>query len=218
MYPRLTVRELVKLFGSFFPQARPEMELVNLVGLADKAEARVLNLSGGQMQKLAIAIALVNDGDLIFLDEPTTGLDPQARRDLWDVIMEFKKAGKTVFLTTHYMDEAEKLCDRVAVVDHGRIIAQGSPQQLITENFKERALELSQPELDGDSRLEKLPGVNRVQFDEEVITIYTTEVPHTIASLMEMTAADGISVNDLVVRQATLEDVFLKLTGRRIRE
>ncbi len=218
MYPRLTVSEVVRLFCSFYSRHLEPAEIISQVGLQNKAGTQIKNLSGGQVQRLAIALAMVNDGDLVFLDEPTTGLDPQARRNLWDVVFSLKKSGKTIFLTTHYMDEAERLCDRVAVIDHGKIIALGSPHDLIRDHFLERALEFIQPALAGDERLSGLSGVTRVRGNGERVTLYTTDVPRTIASLMELGEVVGAPIKDMVIRQATLEDVFLKLTGRRIRE
>lgn len=218
LYPRLTVREIVGLFASFFKAPLHAEQVIEQVGLKEKTGAQVKTLSGGQLQRLAIATAMVNNGDLIFLDEPTTGLDPQARRSLWDIIINFKKTGKTVFLTTHYMDEAERLCDRVAVIDNGRIIAMGSPRELILSNFKEKALEFYQPQLAADVGLENIVGVNRMQVNENMVTLYTTEAAQTIAELMKIAAQRGIAVEDITVRGASLEDVFLKYTGRRLRE
>ncbi len=221
LYPRLTVREVVELFGSFFPRPLPAADVIARVGLTEKANTQTKALSGGQLHRLAIAVAMVGDGEVIFLDEPTTGLDPQARRNLWDVVRDLRKTGKTVFLTTHYMDEAEKLCDRVAVVDYGRIIAEGSPKELIDEHFTDRAVQFVEPALasgDATAGLEALPGVRRVRREDDTVTLYTSEAPAAIARLMEYAAERGVTIDDIVVRQATLEDVFLKLTGRKIRE
>lgn len=217
LYPRLTVSEIVGLFGSFFKAPLPVEKVIEQVGLQEKARAQVRTLSGGQLQRLAIATAMVNDGDLIFLDEPTTGLDPQARRSLWDIILNLKLAGKTVFLTTHYMDEAERLCDRVAIIDNGHIIAMGSPRELILSNFKEKALEFYQPRL-ANTGIENTIGVTRMQVDEKMVTLYTTEAAQTIAELMKTASDRGIAIDDITVRGASLEDVFLKYTGRRLRE
>ncbi|MGE5576728.1 MAG: ABC transporter ATP-binding protein [Syntrophothermus sp.] len=218
MFPRLTVREVVRLYASFYPRSAGEDEVIGLVGLQEKAGTQTRHLSGGQLQRLSVALAMVGDGDIIFLDEPTTGLDPQARRRLWDVIHQMREKGKTVFLTTHYMDEAEKLCDRVAVVDRGKIIALDSPQALINEHFHEKAIEFNQPALATDQALAGLPGVARVQVEGDLIILYSSEVARTIAALMEHSQNAGAPVEDLTVRTATLEDVFLKLTGRRMRE
>jgi ABC-2 type transport system ATP-binding protein len=217
LYPRLTVRELVELFARLFPKARPADEVIELVGLQEKAKTPSKDLSGGQRQRLAVALALVNDPDLIFLDEPTTGLDPQARRAVWEVVRDLRRAGKTVLLTTHYMDEAEQLCDRVAVMDHGQIIALDTPEALINQHFQETAIEfvaLSEPPRD---RLAGLPGVTQVVFENGHPTLYSTDVPRTMAGMFELVASGVLAFRDMTVRQATLEDVFLKLTGRRIR-
>ncbi|MHB1127051.1 MAG: ABC transporter ATP-binding protein [Bacillota bacterium] len=217
LYPRLTVREMVDLFASFYPNPANVDDVISMVSLEEKSRVQTKDLSGGQMQRLAIAVAMASNGDVVFLDEPTTGLDPQARRSLWDVILDLKRRGKTVFLTTHYMDEAERLCDRVAVVDHGRIIAEGSPKELIDAHFREQAVAFVEPELIGDPHLNDLPGVRRVHVEEECITLYSTEAAQTIAQLMDYAAQKGLGINDITVRRSTLEDVFLKLTGRRIR-
>ena len=217
LYPRLTVRELVHLFARLFPTARPVDEVIEQVGLQEKAKTKSKDLSGGQRQRLAVALALVNDPDLIFLDEPTTGLDPQARRRLWDVVRELKRAGRTVLLTTHYMDEAEQLCDRVAVMDHGRIIAMDTPEALINQHFQETAIEFVAMGEPPRERLATLPGVTQMLLENGRPTLYTTDVPRTMAGLFELVAAGALAFKDMTVRQATLEDVFLKLTGRRIR-
>lgn len=218
LYPRLTVKETVRLFASFYERTLPPDEVIERVGLEAKAKTVVRGLSGGQVQRLAVALAMINDADLMFLDEPTTGLDPQARRALWDVIRELQGRGKTVFLTTHYMDEAERLCDKVAVVDHGKVIAFGSPSELIFEHFQEQAIEFSNSISDDLEKLERLPGVTRARFHENKATLYTRDVPGTMAALMQLASGGGVHIEDVIVRRATLEDVFLKLTGRRIRE
>lgn len=218
VFPRLTVSELVQLFASFYRDPIPADEVIEMVGLTEKKNVQSKKLSGGQMHRLAIALAIVSNGRIIFLDEPTTGLDPQARRNLWEVILGLKKSGKAVFLTTHYMDEAEKLCDWVAIVDQGRIIAEGHPETLIDEHFKERALEFEQPAYTNDKRLEKLTGVKKMITDGDLVTLYTETVSQTIAELFELAKETGHPVNDIAVRRSTLEDLFLKLTGRRIRE
>jgi ABC-2 type transport system ATP-binding protein len=217
LYTRLTVRELVKLFAQLFPKARPVDDVIALVGLEEKAKARSSALSGGQKQRLAVALALINDPDLVFLDEPTTGLDPQARRALWNVIRDLKAAGKTVLLTTHYMEEAEQLCDRVAVMDHGRIIALDTPAALINHHFKETAIELVAIGEPPRERLAALPGVTQTVFENGRPMLYSTDVPRTMAGLFGLVEAGELAFKDMTVRQATLEDVFIKLTGRRIR-
>ncbi|HHW11319.1 MAG TPA: ABC transporter ATP-binding protein [Firmicutes bacterium] len=218
LFNHLTVRETLVLMASFFPRCRPVDELLNLVDLQEKANVQTRHLSGGQQQRLQVALAMVNDGDLLFLDEPTTGLDPQARRRLWDIIEKMREEGKTVFLTTHYMEEAEKLCDRVAVIDHGQIIALGSPDELIAAHFGETAIEL--PAFSGldDHMLAQLAGVSHIQRQNSQVTLYSTAVPATVGALLELAQKLGVSLENLMIRRATLEDVFLKLTGRRIRE
>jgi ABC-2 type transport system ATP-binding protein len=215
--PRLTVREVVDLFAQLFPRALPTGELLELVSLEDKAKAQSASLSGGQRQRLAVALALVNDPDLVLLDEPTAGLDPQSRRALWDVVDDLSQAGKTVLLTTHYMEEAEQLCDRVAVMDHGRIIALDTPEALIHQHFQETAIEfvaLGEPPRE---RLAALPGVTQTIFENGRPTLYSSDVPRTMAGLFDLSTVGALAFKDVTVRQATLEDVFLKLTGRRIR-
>lgn len=226
LYPRLTVSEIVGLFRTFYPNPLPADEIIEKVGLGDKRKAFASSLSGGQRQRLAVALAMLSNGEVMFLDEPTTGLDPQARRALWDVINTLREEGKTVFLTTHYMEEAEKLCDRVAVVDQGKIIAMGSPKDLIAEHFKERAIEFSinaQNDITaqaGNNRepYQKIAGVCRVQISDGLVTLYSEHVSVTISDLVENAEKQGYEIDDITVRNATLEDVFLKLTGRRIRE
>jgi ABC-2 type transport system ATP-binding protein len=216
MYPTHTVRETIQLFSDFYPEAAPLDELIDMVGLREKAGALVKNLSGGQRQRLAIAIALVNRPHVVFLDEPTTGLDPQARRALWDMILSLKASGTTVLLTTHYMEEAEQLCDRVAIVDRGKIVEMDSPAALINKHFKHIAIEFEAPpgaEVDAHD-LRSLPGVANVVVDGGKVTLYSSDVPATMASLL---GAASHSLRHMVVRQATLEDVFLKITGRSMR-
>jgi ABC-2 type transport system ATP-binding protein len=217
MYPRLTAREMVDLFAQLFPTALPTAEVLARVGLEDRAKARSADLSGGQRQRLAVALALVNDPDLVFLDEPTTGLDPQARRTMWDVIRDLQRAGATVLLTTHYMEEAEQLCDRVAVMDQGQIIALDTPAALIHQHFQETAVEFLALGEPPRQRLAALPGVTQTLLENSRPTLYSTDVPRTVAGLFDLVAAGDLAFKDMTVRQATLEDVFLKLTGRRIR-
>jgi ABC-2 type transport system ATP-binding protein len=215
--PRLSVRELVDLFARLYPRALPADEVIALVGLEDKARARSSALSGGQQQRLAVALALINDPDLVILDEPTTGLDPQARRQLWDVIRDLQREGKTVLLTTHYMEEAEQLCDRVAVMDQGCIIALDTPEALINQHFEETAIEFVAVGEPPREKLALLAGVSQTLFENGRPTLYSTDVPRTMAGLFDLIETGSLAFRDMAVRQATLEDVFLKLTGRRIR-
>jgi ABC-2 type transport system ATP-binding protein len=218
LYPKLSVKELLGLFASFYAAPMPVDKLIDLVGLREKRSTRSKDLSGGQRQRLSLALALVGDPSVIFLDEPTTGLDPQARRAVWDVIIDLKAQGKTVMLTTHYMEEAEQLCDRVAIVDHGRIIELNRPSALITHHFKESAIEFAASEGWTVDRLARLPGVTNSLFDDGHVVVYSSDVPRTLAELFAISSGDGLATAEMTVRSATLEDVFLKLTGRRIRQ
>ena len=219
LYPRLTVLEMARLFASFYPRRLDPMETIAKVGLQDKAGTQTKDLSGGQRQRLAIALTMVGDADLVFLDEPTTGLDPQARRSLWQLILDLKGRGKTILLTTHYMDEAERLCARVAIIDHGRVIALDTPRALVEQHFAEKAIEFESALLSHDARLATLAGVSRVHANGgDVVTLYATDVAAAIGDLMRYSSERQAPVEDLVVRRATLEDVFLELAGRRIRE
>jgi ABC-2 type transport system ATP-binding protein len=220
LYPLLTVQEIIQLFRSFYlGRVRDTEYVIELVNLEEKTHTRSKNLSGGQQQRLSIALALVNYPDIIFLDEPTTGLDPQARRKMWDVIKQISDEGTTVFLTTHYMEEAERLCNRVAVIDQGKIIAMDTPADLINTHFEESAIEFDLNDSTVDLQtLAVLQGVTDARQDGNAVTIYSTSVPGTLTELTELGQAHGLALDDLHVRRATLEDVFLKLTGRRIRE
>jgi ABC-2 type transport system ATP-binding protein len=218
LYPRLTVTELLDLFGSFFKHSLPTKQLIDAVDLGERAGARSMNLSGGQQQRLSIALALVNDPDLVFLDEPTTGLDPQARRSLWDLVKGLQDKGKSVLLTTHYMEEAAELCDRVAIMDHGHILEMGTVQELIGRRFKERAVFFdTSPKLPQD-RLAKLGGVTRASQEDGQTVLYSMDVPSTVGALLSMADELSLEPRNLGIRQATLEDVFLDLTGRALRD
>lgn len=217
LFPRLTVREVIHLFASFAVNPRDPAGVIAEVGLTERSHVRIKELSGGQLQRVGVAIALVSNGDILFLDEPTSALDPQSRRQIWDVLLGMKRQGKTIFLTTHFMDEAQKLCDRVAIVDRGQVIAMGTPRELIEQHTQESALEFVQPRLAGDERLLQLTGVTRMESGPEGITLYTKEMTQTISDLMQLAATLEIPLDEVHIRQASLEDVFLKLTGRRIR-
>jgi ABC-2 type transport system ATP-binding protein len=217
LLPRLTVYEILELFGSFFPNPRPPDDLITLLGLEEARDRRAGTLSGGQAQRLSVGLALVNDPAIVFLDEPTTGLDPQARVNLWELIETIRRGGATVLLTTHYMEEAERLCDRVAIVDHGRIVAVDTPRGLIDANFSETAIIFRMPEPPRQD-LERLAGVREAQIDEDEVMLYSADVPATMAALLDLGRGREHALQNLYVRGATLEDVFLKLTGRRLRE
>jgi len=217
---KLSVAEAVRLFRSFYHKSVPEAEVLSLVQLQEKGAARVSQLSGGQRQRLAVACALVCDPDILFLDEPTTGLDPQSRRQLWDVISRFRGRGGTVLLTTHYMEEAEQLCDRVGVVDHGKVIALGTPRALIAslgaEHVVDFALAAGAALDDGD--LAALPGVSRLSREDGRTRLTVQRVHQTLPALMALVASRGAQLAELTTHHATLEDVFMSLTGRHLRD
>ena len=218
LFPQLTVEELLQLFGSFYPRHLGVDVLLPLLDLEEKRSARSKTLSGGQGQRLSVALALVNDPEVVFLDEPTTGLDPSARRRLWDVISGLKGQGRTVLLTTHYLEEAEELCDRVAIMDHGRILDIGTPDELIGRRFQERAVQFDTIPSLATGALSSLPGVVRFKTENGSTVLYSQDVPVTIGGLLSACAALGTEPNNLLVRRATLEDVFLELTGRALRD
>jgi ABC-2 type transport system ATP-binding protein len=219
LYPKLTVVELLDLFRSFYPNpGPPAADLVEALGLTERRNARTEELSGGQRQRLAVALALVNDPELVFLDEPTTGLDPAARRALWDLIAGMRERHKTVLLTTHYMDEAEVLCNRIAIMDHGRILELGTVDQLVARQSLQRSIRFDREEALPDELLSGLPGVVRIGHDDTSVILYTADVPATIAGLLALADARGAEPRNLLVRRPTLEDVFLELTGRAIRD
>jgi ABC-2 type transport system ATP-binding protein len=218
LYPKLTVVELIDLFRSFYPRSRPTEELVEELGLGERRNAQTRELSGGQRQRLAVALALVNDPELIFLDEPTTGLDPAARRSLWDLVRDLKAKGRTILLTTHYMEEAEVLCDRLAIMDHGKILEMGTVDELVSKRFHERAVRFDKVDGVAESDLAGLPAVTSVKDDGDEFLVYTRDVAATIGALLELADTRGFEPQNLGVRRATLEDVFLDLTGRALRD
>ncbi|MGE5645410.1 MAG: ATP-binding cassette domain-containing protein [Acidobacteriota bacterium] len=215
---KLTVHETVALFRSFYKRGPAPGEVIAMVQLEEKRNARVGRLSGGQKQRLAMACALVGDPDLMFLDEPTTGLDPQARRQLWDLIEHFKTAGRTIILTTHYMDEAERLCDRVAIMDHGRIIALGTPRELVASIGVDHVLEFATGAAIDISSLERLQGVRRAKAENGGYELQVTELHLAVPALLAELDRRGSPLTELRTHSATLEDVFVSLTGRRLRE
>jgi ABC-2 type transport system ATP-binding protein len=217
---RLSVAEVALLVRSFFRQGRSVDEVLDLVGLREKRDAWVQKLSGGQKQRLAVACALVSDPELLFLDEPTTGLDPQSRRQLWDVVQQLKARGRTVLLTTHYMDEAERLCDRVAVVDRGQVIALGTPAELVASLGGQQVIEVALE--DGvalpDAALRALPGVHRVSHAASAVSLAVERLHETLPALLALAQERRAQLARLSTHHATLEDVFVNLTGRQLRE
>ena len=220
LLPLIKVEEILDTFASFYQQRLPVNEVLELFALQESRNVLVKNLSGGQQQRLSVAMAFVNDPEIAFLDEPTTGLDPQARRGLWSVIENMRSKGKTVFLTTHYMEEAERLCDRVAIIDHGKIIALGTPRDLISEYFKEKAIQFELERPPSETILREFPAATQIAIDGSEVVIYSNNIPTTMSALLQFAEKEGLAgqLKDLHVREATLEDVFLKLTGRKIRE
>lgn len=219
---KLTVLETLKLFRSFYQTSLSAEEAMERVSLESKANTWVKRLSGGQRQRLAVATALVGEPELIFLDEPTTGLDPQSRRQLWEIIRDYRNRGRSVLLTTHYMDEAERLCDRVAIVDRGKIIALGSPAELIRQVGGEHVVEFSVNEHQAMSitveELQALPSVSTVQLNSDH-ALLTVKSPHlTIPALLTRLQRDQLEFKSLTTRHASLEDVFVSLTGRSLVE
>ena len=218
LYSRLNVREHLRMFGRLYERSRDPEEIIDLVGLRERVSGLAKDLSGGQQQRLSVGLALINDPEVVFLDEPTTGMDPQARRHLWDVVTAMREQGKTVLLTTHYMEEAEYLCDRVAIVDHGKIIALDRPRKLIAEHFAESTITFVP---DGETDLEelrRLPAVTNAMSVNGTVELFSADIPATIGALLAHATENEIQIADLHVRRATLEDVFLKLTGRGIRD
>jgi ABC-2 type transport system ATP-binding protein len=217
---KLTVRETLVLFRSFYREGHDPEEVMDTVGLSEKASAWVGKLSGGQRQRLAVACALVGNPHLLFLDEPTTGLDPQSRRRLWDVIREFRREERAVLLTTHYMDEAERLCNRIAIIDHGKIIAIGSPAELISGLGGEHIVEFSLA--DGIDVLGDAPkalrAVKEMRTNGDGIALTVSEPHIAIPALLEHLQSRELRLSRLTTRHASLEDVFVNLTGRHLRD
>ncbi len=217
---KLTVRETLQLFSSFYRHPTPVETVLDELSLQEKKDALVGKLSGGQKQRLAVATALVANPRILFLDEPTTGLDPQSRRQLWDIIRQFQQRNGTVLLTTHYMDEAERLCDRIAIIDHGQIIAEGTPAELIERLSGHHVVEFAIADGNGADGhpWDKLPGVQSVRSDDGVFSLRVHEPHETIPALLAELQRQRAQLVHLTTRQASLEDVFVQLTGRHLRE
>jgi len=216
---KLTVRETLQLFASFYHQPNSVPAILEELSLGEKADALVGKLSGGQKQRLAVATALVGNPKILFLDEPTTGLDPQSRRQLWDIIRQFQQRGGTVLLTTHYMDEAERLCDRLAIIDHGQIIAAGTPSELIARLSGHHVVEFALSDaVNDDGVWSRLPGVQAMRNEDGHFSLQVEEPHETIPALLSVVQQKGARLVHLTTRQASLEDVFVQLTGRHLRE
>jgi len=223
---KLTVSETLRLFRSFYQRGRPVDDVIRLVQLDEKRDGRVGKLSGGQKQRLALACAIVGDPDLLFLDEPTTGLDPQSRRQIWELVEEFKSMGRSILLTTHYMDEAERLCDRVAIVDHGRVIALGTPRELISSLGADHVVEFVLVHDGGglnEETLRAMDGVRGVrrsgaENNGNAWELRSTELHRSVPALLAELTRHDLHLAELRTHSATLEDVFVHLTGRQLRD
>jgi len=223
MYDLLTVYENLDVFASFYHKSIPAERIMELINLTDHRNKRVKNLSGGQKQRLAIGLALVNDPEILFLDEPTTGLDPQARRNIWDIVLRLKELGKTTILTTHYMEEADILSDRVCIIDQGKVIANDTPKNLIQQLTKEREINLSF--VQGASALsamnevsKQLPAVNRVNVEGNHLKVWSTKPEETLYHLLEAISKRGYEVDQIAIKDMSLEDVFISFTGKEWRD
>ena len=223
LYKKFSVRETISLFASFYKSPISVAQAINMVSLEEKAEERLESLSGGQKQRVYLACALINNPRLLFLDEPTTGLDPQSRRMIWDLLTEHKKQGRGILLTTHYMDETQYLADRVAIIDHGQIIAEGTPDQLISDHCGHSALffefdKTLTPDLKGQLG-DQIPWFEHIkQKAANQFEYFASSIEKPLAQLSKATQAIGLELTKLEMRKCTLEDVFLNLTGRSIRD
>ena len=214
----LRVKEILTLFASYYKNPLPVQDVIEEVSLTEKGNTYIQNLSGGQHQRLALALALINDPQILILDEPTTGLDPQARHNLWDIIKRLSESGKTIILTTHYMEEAEKLCNKVGIIDHGKIIALDSPDNLIAQQEFSTAITVK---IAGEFSVDKfkdIPGVIKVKQMDEEVTIWTDQATNSLIKLAQKLDKGELTVDTISMRRATLEDVFLNLTGHSLRD
>ncbi len=217
---KLSVFEVLTLFRSMYRNGKAVEDVIDLVELREKRDAWVRNLSGGQRQRLSVACSLVSDPEVLFLDEPTTGLDPQSRHQVWGIVSDFRARGGTILLTTHYMEEAERLCDRVAVVDHGKVIALGSPRELIASLGAEHVVQfgLANGDTIDEAILGSLPGVVRVRAVDGTTRLTVTHVHQAVPALMTVLQERHTELSELTTHHATLEDVFMSLTGRNLRD
>lgn len=215
---KLRVIEALRLFASFYRRRRDPEELLKRFGLEEKREAFYSQLSGGQKQRLALAMALVNDPQVLFFDEPTSGLDPQVRREIYDIIEELRRDKKTIVMTTHYIEEAERLCDRVAIVDHGQVIALGTPRELKERSGDKTRLEVRLARPEAEATLKSLEGVSECRVMNGGYVLQTERPPQAIVSLVKHLEAQGNELISLEIASPSLEDVFIELTGRRLRD
>jgi ABC-2 type transport system ATP-binding protein len=218
LFELLTVEEILKMYASFYPSHISISQIIDDMLLTEKRKSRIKGLSGGQKQRLAIALALVHDPQVVFLDEPTTGLDPQARRTLWDIVLQLKEKGKTIVMTTHYMDEAHILCDRIAIMDQGELIDLDTPTELVKSLQSDSALEFRIVDQVEDIDFSTIDGVKEVGNRKEVYVLYTDHLQTTLTSLIHFASEKNLQLVDLQTRTATLEDVFIHKTGRSLRE
>jgi len=219
LYDKIKVKEAIDLFGGYYKKSILSSDILNEASLVDKKDSSIGTLSGGLKQRLAMALALVNDPEVLFLDEPTTGLDPQARRNVWDIVEKLNGRGKTIILTTHYMEEAEQLCGRVGIIDRGRIISMDSPENLITNSGLESTVEFHCAPEEADKTLQKLSVVGKItRQDNSRFVLYTKEASQVLHEITRISGENGINLKNITVREATLEDVFLALTGKKLRE
>src|SRR5712672_1931333 len=215
---KIRVMEALRLFASFYKRGRKPEELLQRFGLEDKRNTFYNQLAGGQKQRLALAMALVNDPKVVFLDEPTAGLDPQVRREIYDIIEELKKEKKTILLTTHYIEEAERLCDRVAIVDHGKVIVQGTPRELKQSSADKTRIEVRLAREESEERLKSLEGVSDCRSLNGLYVLHCLRPPQAIVSLVKYLEAQNNELVGLEIATPSLEDVFIELTGRRLRD
>jgi ABC-2 type transport system ATP-binding protein len=218
LFPRLTVKETLALFAGFYHHPLDVNTIIDMMELDKKKNDWIMNLSGGQLKRVAVGNAIIGNGDILFLDEPTAGLDPQSKQRVWSIIDDLRSKGKTVFLATHFMEEAQELCDRVCIIDYGKIIEIDKPYRLIKKHFKETAIEFSVPLEELKEKIEHFDEVSRVIITKESTTIYTTNIPSAISQLMSLCNGNGKALKNFRIRESNLEDVFLKITGRSIRE
>lgn len=223
MFDLLTPEENLNLFATFYKKRKPTAEILEMINLTEHRKKHVKTLSGGQRQRLAIGLAMISDPEMIFLDEPTTGLDPQARRNIWDIILRLKEMGKTTILTTHYMEEAEKLSDRVCIVDQGRVISLDTPAALIAQLTKEREVRLSFIEredaaVSAEQFAGNLPSVVRTQREGTALRLWTVQPEETLYGLFAFTKEQGYQVEQVSIREMSLEDVFIAYTGKEWRD